>query len=164
MNLAELYIDLFHLLISDSLAGLIFSWLEFGFYPETGPRARPPDEVDDGFVTHQGLPPPVHTDERKHSVLDLVPFAGSRRVMAHRDTKTELIYEALQMVFPCTGAVPIAPTAVCTDQQGLGLGVVMPTHSLPPSPDTLDGKLGSVVGDSNVHEAFVALRITMRLG
>src|SRR5207244_11954021 len=79
--------------------------------------------------------------------------------MAHRDTKTELIYVALRMVFPCTGAVPIAPTAVCTDQQGVGLGVAMPTHSLPPSPDTLDGKLSSVVGDSNVHEAFVALRI-----
>src|ERR1022692_4105341 len=42
------------------------------------------DQVDDDFMAHQRFAAPVLRDEREQMMLDLVPFAGSRRkVLLH---------------------------------------------------------------------------------
>ena len=43
------------------------------------------DEVYDRLIVPQRFSSPVGRDERKQPVLDLVPLAGPRRKMTHRD-------------------------------------------------------------------------------
>ena len=58
------------------------------------------DELDDDFVTDQRLPAPVLGNERKHAVLDLVPFARSWWKVTDGDRKSEFVRERLEFHFP----------------------------------------------------------------
>ena len=61
---------------------------------------RPGNEVDDGLIVAKRLPSPVRGDERKETMLHLVPFAGSRGEMTDRDRQTDGIRKFLQLVLP----------------------------------------------------------------
>ena len=49
---------------------------------QTGARGSASNKVDYHFMTDQGTPSPVHADEGKQPVLNLVPLARTRRVKA----------------------------------------------------------------------------------
>lgn len=53
------------------------------------------DQTHDGFVVTSRFPPPVGGNKRKETRLDLVPFAGSRRKMAHVNRKRRLVGQTL---------------------------------------------------------------------
>src|SRR5262245_50620883 len=59
------------------------------------PRRRLTDEVAHDLSAHQRTAPPVLRDVAEHPVLDLVPLAGPRREVAHRDPQAGLIGEPL---------------------------------------------------------------------
>ena len=97
-------------------------------------------------------------------MLDLVPLAGTRRIMTDRNSQIEVIGELLQMIFPGTVSAAIASAAVRTHQQTPGLRVMSPTKQPPPASQALDRELGGVMRHSQVHETFVPLHVVGPIG
>jgi hypothetical protein len=60
--------------------------------------------------TDEWLSLPVQADRREHPMFDLVPFAGSGRIMAHDNFQPGFVGELLQVKFP--GAVPLTLRSV----------------------------------------------------
>src|SRR5580704_10030362 len=86
-------------------------------------------------------------------MFDLVPFAGSRRVVAYRDRHAGLIAQFLEMHFPGPLPTAVPAAAVGADQQPLGLAVMPPAVHPPPPPDALDGELRGFMGHSHLTTA-----------
>ena len=63
--------------------------------------------------------------EAEHAVLDGIPFGGAGWEVKHTDVQAEALTERdLNLVFPETGAVAIAASAVCEDEQVTGVGIL----------------------------------------
>ena len=86
----------------------------FTLRPVSGAGAT--DEIDDRLIVYQRLALPVQADEGKQSVLDLVPFAGSGRIVADRNRHTSLIAQRLELQFPRAGPTSVASSAVRADE------------------------------------------------
>ena len=84
-------IDLLHLLLRDLDPRRIRTPIEFIYDLQTRLGRRRRDEVDDRFVTDQRLAQRVLADEREEPMLDLVPLAGARREVAHRDLQARVV-------------------------------------------------------------------------
>ena len=97
-------------------SGLILIRIQHGFDLESGARLGAPDEIDDRLVVDQRLSLPVQTDERKKPVFDLVPLAGSRRVVTNRDGYLNFIRQALQVELLGAEAISVAAAGVGADQ------------------------------------------------
>ena len=65
--------------------------------PDSQASLRPcrGDEADDCCQAHQWSAAPIHADVGKEPMLDLVPFAGSRRKVADGDRLARRIGELL---------------------------------------------------------------------
>ena len=100
MELVTLQIDSLHLFVGDSPPCGILPTIEATRDLQTLGRGRLGNEVHDGLVIPQRLTPPVRRDERKESMLDLVPFAGARRKVANGKRKPGFIGQALQLQLP----------------------------------------------------------------
>ena len=72
-------------------AGLVDFGIQLSVNLETCFGSGRRDEVDDCLKTAQRLPTPVLRDVRKQPMFDLVPFAGARREMTHRDAESSFI-------------------------------------------------------------------------
>ena len=70
--------------------------VQFRPYLEPLRRGRMSDKLNYHLATQQRTPSPVLGDVAEHPVLDLVPFAGSRRKMAHPNLQPQLISQSLQ--------------------------------------------------------------------
>src|SRR3981189_2373675 len=57
----------------------------------------------------RGFAAPVDADEREKPVLDLVPLAGSRRQVAHRDRTLSVVSQLLESSLPQTDAIARPP-------------------------------------------------------
>ena len=68
----------------------IFVFVQFGAHFEAGVGCRRGNQLDDRAIAAQLLTPPVDGDERKQTMLDLVPFAGTGRQVANSDGELEL--------------------------------------------------------------------------
>ena len=68
-----------------SMPSLIVCSIEDGLYFQAGLRLGCADEVHNSFVIQQGLAFPGKTNKGKESMLDPVPFAGTRWIVTHRD-------------------------------------------------------------------------------
>src|SRR6516225_5527244 len=79
-------------------------------------------------------------------MLDLVPFAGSRREMANGYGKFELVGQLLNLDLPQTDTVPVAAPAISRDHQAFGLGIASLAHADPPPPYDVVGEIIDAVG------------------
>ena len=79
-------IDHFQLIVADTNAFWVEVRIQFGADGQAIFGGGAADEIDDNFMADQRLPPPVHADVAEHAVLDLVPFARTRREVADRNT------------------------------------------------------------------------------
>src|SRR5580700_4473570 len=95
------------------------------------------NEVHDGFKVDQRLAFPVQADEGKQPVFDLVPLAGSGRIMANGDRHASFITQRLQMQLPGARPAAVAASAISADQQPRRAAVVPFPVQTPPSLDTL---------------------------
>src|SRR6516162_1089298 len=84
-----------HVVVGDRQSGLIQPRIELGAKPQPSLGRGRTDEIDYGFVANQRLAFPVHADEREHAVLDLVPLASSRGVMAYGDAQALVVGQLL---------------------------------------------------------------------
>src|ERR1022692_3755311 len=122
------------------------------------------DQVDDDFMAHQRFAAPVLRDEREQTMLDLVPFAGSRRKVADRNLQSGFIGQFLQLQFPQPHSRPVAASAVRCNQELTGIGVCLSTHHVPPAPDTLDGERRRVMIGANADPTCILPQIVNSIG
>jgi hypothetical protein len=116
MNFVTAELDLTELLVGHFDSGLIFVRVQDCLDLESGARLSGTNQIDDGLIIDQGLSSPVQTDEREKPVLDLVPLAGSRRIVTDRDRYPDLIRHLLQVEFPEAKAISVAPPSICADE------------------------------------------------
>jgi len=102
-------LDLTELLVGHFDSGLILIRVQDCLDFEPGARLGAANQMNDGLIIDQRLPSPVQTDKRKEPVLDLVPLAGSRRIVTDRDRYPDLIRHLLQVDFPGAQAISVAP-------------------------------------------------------
>ena len=122
-----------------------------------GGRMR--DQLNDGFQRGKRCGTPVDGNERKEAMLDLVPFAGGRRIMRHGDRELFFIGQGLQGLLPQLVAHPEAFAPIGGDQEFVCLGIEPFAAVLPPPPDTLHRKLRRLMIDAHIHEALVMHQI-----
>jgi len=116
MNFVTAELDLTELLVGHFDSGLIFVRVQDCLDFEPGARFGATNQVDASFIMDQRLSSPVQTDKREEPVLDLVPLAGSRRIVTDRDRYPHLIRHLLQVEFPGAKAISVAPPSICADE------------------------------------------------
>src|SRR5271155_4226688 len=92
-------------------------------------------------------------------MLDLVPFAGSRRIMTDRDIQPRLVGPPLQLHLPQANAVAIAAPASRTHQYLLRLGIQGLPHLSPPAANALHCKARRVMRAAHRDPPQVVLGI-----
>jgi len=77
-------------------------------------------------------------------MLDVVPLRRAAWVVGDGDCKSVFVGPTLQFTLPKPGPMTVATTAVCGDQQFLGIGVLFRSCMFPPLANRADGKLGRI--------------------
>src|ERR1700730_13032967 len=97
-------------------------------------------------------------------MFDLVPLAGSWRIVAHSDRHAGLIAQFLEVHFP--GPLPIAVPAatVSADQEPLRFAVVTHAIHTPPPPDAFDGEFRRFMCHSHVDHCPIARNVVSAIG
>ena len=86
--------------IADLDAGFVGVLVERSLHAQALVGSDAADQVDHHLSAQQRSASPVVGDVAEHPMLDLVPFAGAWRKMAHVDNQTSFIGELLQFHFP----------------------------------------------------------------
>ncbi len=73
--------QLIQLFCRNSDPGLINRGIQFGLAAKTRRRGRGANEIQDRFVTVQGMPGPIGTNQVEHPMLNQIPFGSTRRIM-----------------------------------------------------------------------------------
>jgi len=140
-------------------AGLIIGLIQIGPTPQASHGFGCPNKFEDRFVTDQWLPGPVSTDRRKQSMLDWIPFRGSRRHMSHHNTQPKFVSQLLQRKLPQPRTITVWVAAISFDQQFLLTRICYAPHPFPPPPDGRHSKCGRLMRQPDYHEAFVRRQI-----
>src|SRR5690348_15068528 len=97
-------------------------------------------------------------------MLNLVPFARSRRIVTHCDGHTGFVAQSLQVQFPCPLPVSVTAAAVGANQESSGAAVMTPAIQPPPPPDALNGEFRRFVRHSHIDDRAVARDIVGSIG
>ena len=84
-------------------------------------------------------------------MLDLVPLAGSGRVVTNRDRPAGFVAQRLEVQLPGAWPVSVAASAIGTDRQPSGSAVIAPAIQPPPAPNALGRELRRFLRHSYVH-------------
>src|ERR1019366_4842602 len=122
------------------------------------------NQLKNHLQRREGFGSPVDGNERKESMFDLVPFAGSRRIMNHGDRELLFIGEVLKLFLPETISCPIGATPISRDQYLLFAWIECFTRLLPPSPDAFHRELSGIMIDPDVDEATLVDQIINAIG
>jgi hypothetical protein len=101
-------IELFHVSLGDLDPGGIATLVKRRLHGEPFASRRSGDEFNDGFIGGERPPSPVLADEREEAVLDLVPFAGPWRKVAHVHVDVVPVGETLKLNLPESRPVAVA--------------------------------------------------------
>src|SRR5271165_5575161 len=159
-----LNVEVSHVLVRDDDTLGIGFVVELALDGQAGSGRRGADQFDDDAIAEQRFGPPVLGNEREQAVLDLVPFAGSRREMMDFDGYSEFIGEALQFKFPQSHARAVRSAAVGGDDQAARERIANMADVLPPSADRLNREGRRVVVDPDIDPARVGGQIINSIG
>src|SRR5205809_3565462 len=120
--------------------------------------------MDHRFVVLQGFATPIRRDEGKQAVLDLVPFAGPRRKMAHPQGKTRFVGKFLQFQLPQAQPPPVAAPAIGRNQNPRSLGIESFPFLTPPASDGGHGEGSGVMIGPDVDKPEVTPDIVNTVG
>ena len=98
-------------------------------------------------------------------MFNLVPFAGSRRKVAHHYAKPRAVRQFLKFHFPLAQPISVAASTIGCDQQLSDIGI-QPPFATPPSPNRSNRERASVVVRPHVNESAVPSHIVdaVRIG
>src|SRR5262245_33890038 len=151
VEVVTLEVDTLHLLVGDPPARGVFSTVQPTEDLQAPRRGRPGDQVDDRRVVAQRLAPPIGRDEREEAMFDLVPLAGARREMTHRQRPSRLISKLLQLPFPQSQARAVAAPRIRGDEDRPSPAVQTPAFGPPPPLNGRDSKGPGVMIRPDVH-------------
>ncbi len=77
------------------------------------------NQFNHGLKGRERFAPPIDGNVGKESVLDRIPFAGSRRQMADGNAQAALGGKLLQLHLPQPVASPIGPASISNNQEFL---------------------------------------------
>ena len=97
-------------------------------------------------------------------MLDAVPLARARRIVADRDRQARAIGKALQFPFPQPQSRTVAAPRIGRDPQVRGRRVGRTTHAFPPTADGVHREVGGVVVDADADPALVAAQVVDPVG
>jgi hypothetical protein len=117
--------ECFHLGLCHLDARFVLIGVENCLHPESTLRFRGPDQIHDRLIVEQRLPFPGQADEGKQPVLDLVPVARSRRVMADRDGHLEFVRQFLRCSFQVRDRLLLLPPASAQIRMRLAPGSLL---------------------------------------
>src|SRR6185503_11557154 len=103
--------------VADADAGGVGVGVQLCVHAEPGAGGGGGDGLRDDFVAGQGPAAPVEGDVREEPVLDLVPFRGAGRQVAHGDGQPGLGRQFGEFGFEGAGAVAVGAARVGGDQQ-----------------------------------------------
>ena len=92
--------DLREFLVLDLGSGGIGPVIEFGVHFQAFCGGRGGDEINNDLEADERLAAPVLANEAEQPMLDLVPLAGARREVTHRDAQAGLVGQFLELHFP----------------------------------------------------------------
>jgi hypothetical protein len=142
-----------HLLVGHFLLECIYPIVQRRVHLQSCSGLGCSDEIDDDLVTFEHLASPIHADKGEELVLDLIPLAGARRIVAHRHLKSRGIGEPLQFLFPEAETVAVGPPAIGGDEQPLRIRVAFVAECFPPSLDRRHRELARIVVEADVDVA-----------
>ena len=102
-----------------------------------------------------GLPRQFWLTKENKRLLDLVPLAGSRRQMTHRNPQTGFVGQLLQFQFPKAYACSVAPARIRRDQQSSRPRIDRLPHRVPPASDALHRERRRIVIHAHANPACV---------
>jgi len=91
VELGQFEAKLGHLFVRDRNTCLVLAFIQGSFHDQAFGSTRSSDEVDHHLNIHQRLTTPVLSYEAEEPMLHLVPLAGARWEMAHRQFQANLI-------------------------------------------------------------------------
>ena len=153
-----------HLLVGDLSAGRVEAFVQFGADGQSALGGGGADQVHHHLVADQRLAAPVLGDVAEHAMLDLVPFAGAGREVAHRDAQPQRVRKLLQLELPQPAAAAVGAAAVGGDQQAPRVGVGAAPHLPPPAAQRRHGELRRVVVHADAHPARVGGQVVDPVG
>ena len=157
-------VDLGHFGLGDLDAARIKRAVDVASDSEAGGRGGGADELDDDLMAHQRLAAPILGDAGEQSVLDAIPFAGTRRQIDDRHGKTRLVGEALKFTLPQADAGAIAATAVGSDGQGFSVRISDLALPMPPATDALDRARRGIPSNADIDPALVGGNVVDPIG
>src|SRR5271166_7018016 len=130
------------LFVADLNLGFVMVGVQSSLNNQARARRGTGDEVDDGLMTHQGLPAPVLRDEAEQTMLNLVPLARARGKVADQEFHLQLVGQFLERHLPQPRARAVTAAAIGGNQQFASSRKATMSHLTPPAADAVDGKLG----------------------
>jgi hypothetical protein len=76
-----------------------YEGIQLGMYPEAALGLGASYEIDDHFMTDQGLRPPIHRDEGEHAVLDLRSVCEALELPSGSIASLRSLYERRQALY-----------------------------------------------------------------
>lgn len=146
-----------HLLIGELAPRWIAVGVELALNRQPSLSGGRRDQFHDHGVIHQRLAAPVLADPREEAMLDFIPFARSRRQMAHRDRQAKFICQVLKFPFPQADPRTVAPSTIRTDEQPFCFWILLPPFLVPPPTNAFDRKGCRIVVDAHIDPARIAL-------
>src|SRR5262245_36163017 len=159
-----LEMELLHGLLRDLDPCWVRVLIQLAYHRQARRGRRGGNQIDNHLVAYERLAAPVLADEGEQPMLDLVPLARPWWEVGHGDLQPCLIRQPLEFQFPQPHARPIAPPAICRDQQGPGLRVRTLPHRLPPATNTLHGERRRVVIRPHVDPARIPRHVVDAIG
>src|SRR5258708_38734863 len=89
-----------HLFIGHLAPGGVGMGIELALHRQTCLSRGRSDQLQDHRIASERLAAPILADPGKEAMLNFIPFARSRRQVAHRDREIRLISQLLQFPFP----------------------------------------------------------------
>ena len=150
------------LCVGDGDAAGILAAIEFRPDAQTRSTVGRSNQTDNRGEIDERRAAPIHRDVGEQAVLNLVPFAGARREVTHRDGEPGALGELLQFPLPEPQACAVASARVRGDQERLRLAIGGAPHLLPPPANRLHGEGRGVVIDPHADPPFVAVQSRRR--
>src|SRR6266496_3145522 len=142
-----------HLLVGDLDALLVGAGVQSGLDGQPGRGGGRGDRLNNDFVAGQRPAAPVHGDLGEQTVLNPVPFRGSRREVAHADLQAEFFREPGQLHLPQPQPAAVGTASIGGDQQPGGVRVDGLADLLPPAADRLHRERPGIGVGADVHPA-----------
>jgi hypothetical protein len=153
-----------HLLVRNPELRRILLLIEVAVDLEPGLGSRAGDEIHDGGMSEQRLTLPALADEREQSVLDLVPFAGSRRKMTDGDAQSRSVGQLLKLPLPKAYPGTVTTSRIRRNEKRWSVCVSLSPELFPPASDRRDGELGGVMVNADTHPADIPCHVVHPVG